>query len=265
MPTLDQQAANPFIKIMLIGDSGSGKTGALLSLVQAGYKIGILDMDDGLTPLVQLIKRADPKLLSNVSAMSFRDKYKGSATGMSLVGTPTAYLNAAKTMDKWEDDTKPGEWGPDHIYVVDSFTLLCKAAFSQAEFLKPASNSGRQADGRQIYGAAQTAAENFLACLMGPEFKTNVIVISHIADIELADGTRKGFPASIGQALSRHIAKYLNDLFVVEAKGTGENVRRIIRTVPNAMTDAKTSLLDLPKELPIDTGLATIFSKLKAM
>lgn len=263
MPTLDQTAADPFVKLMLIGDSGSGKTGSLASLVEAGYKLRIVDLDGGLQPLIQLLKAKNPALLSSVGFMSFRDQYKASKTGTVVAGQPDAYLNATKTMNEWEDGTSPSEWGSEYIYVVDSFTLLCRAAMAQAEYLKPTSNSGKQADGRAVYGMAQTAAENFLSCVTGPDFGTNVIIITHITDVELADGSSKGFPSAVGRALSRHIGKYFNDLLVVETKGTGESVRRVIRTVPHPNVDARTSALGLPKELPIDTGLATIFAKLR--
>ena len=39
--------SKPF-KGMIIGDSGSGKTGSLASLAAAGYKLVIMDFDSGL-------------------------------------------------------------------------------------------------------------------------------------------------------------------------------------------------------------------------
>lgn len=252
MPTLDA-APPPFVKIMVIGDSGSGKTGALVSLARAGYNLRILDMDDGLAPLAQLIKAEDASLLARVGFMTFRDNYKNNE----LVRPAKAYLGASRTMDKWEDDTVPSAWGHEYVYVVDSLTLLARAAFNQAISLAPACK-----DPRQWYASAQQAVENFLACVTSPNFGTNVVILTHINEIEMADGTSKGFPSAVGKALSRHIGKYLNDLFVVETRGSGNNVRRIIRTVPNGITDAKTSLVGLPSELPINTGLADIFKAL---
>ena len=35
-------------KLMIVGDSGSGKTASLASLANAGYNVRILDFDDGL-------------------------------------------------------------------------------------------------------------------------------------------------------------------------------------------------------------------------
>lgn len=258
MTTLRQLSESNLAKVMLIGDSGSGKTGALASLAIAGYHLHIVDMDDGLSPLAHILRATAPEALDRVDFQSFRDSYRTQAGELRVVRPATAYQSAAKCLDKWLDDSKPAEWGPQHVFVVDSLTLLGRAALAQAETLAPGAK-----DRRQWFFAAQQALENYLAVLFGPDFATNVVVLTHITDIELNDGSRKGFPSAIGQALSRHIAKYLNDLFIVETKGVGANVRRVIRTVPNGMTDAKTAAIGLEKELPIETGLATIFAALR--
>ena len=43
------------VKIMLIGENGSGKTGSLASLVCAGYKLRIIDTDKGVKILKSLL------------------------------------------------------------------------------------------------------------------------------------------------------------------------------------------------------------------
>ena len=45
--------------MMLIGDNGSGKSGAVASLADAGYNIRMLDLDNGIDVLASLLK--DPK------------------------------------------------------------------------------------------------------------------------------------------------------------------------------------------------------------
>ena len=47
MPTLDTHQSSEFTKLLYLGDSGSGKTGSLVSLLKAGYKIKVLDLDNG--------------------------------------------------------------------------------------------------------------------------------------------------------------------------------------------------------------------------
>ena len=66
MPSLSNHQSNSFTKVLLCGDSGSGKSGALASLVSAGYTLRILDMDNGLDSLKTFILRDCPDKLNNV-------------------------------------------------------------------------------------------------------------------------------------------------------------------------------------------------------
>ena len=60
MPSLANHQSNEYTKMLLEGDSGSGKTGSLASLVAAGFSLRILDMDNGLEPLKQFVQKECP-------------------------------------------------------------------------------------------------------------------------------------------------------------------------------------------------------------
>ena len=51
MPSMDQHESNHLVKIMIAADSGSGKTGSLAALVEAGFNVRVLDFDNGLSVL----------------------------------------------------------------------------------------------------------------------------------------------------------------------------------------------------------------------
>ena len=51
MPPIGSHQSTNSTKLMLLGESGAGKSGALASLVTAGYKLRILDFDNGLDTL----------------------------------------------------------------------------------------------------------------------------------------------------------------------------------------------------------------------
>lgn len=261
MASMADLPANEFIKLMYIGASGTGKTGSLVSLVKAGYKLRILDMDSGLEILQAYIKRECPDKLGNVDYQSFRDKFKSDPVrGILVDGQPKAYTNAIKAMNKWDDGSTPSQWGRDTIFVLDTLTTFSRAAYLWAQGMNPGAK-----DPRQWYGAAQESIKTFLELLTSSDFKTNVLVISHVDLIEQSDGTTKGYASSIGKALGPQIAKYFNTLVLAESRGSGENVKRVIKTVPTAMVDLKTSKpFDMPKELPLETGMATIFQTLAA-
>jgi hypothetical protein len=249
------------VKLMLIGTSGAGKTGALTSLVADGYKLRILDMDEGLDALIHLVRAKCPEMMKNVSYMSFRDKYKMGPTGPVVAGAPKAFVNAVNAMDKWEDGSVPSEWGSDYIFVLDSLTLFGRAAFAWAQHMNPLSK-----EKRQWYGAAQEVVENTIATLTGPSFTANVIVISHIDIREQENGSIKGFASSIGAALGPKLPAYFNTLIISETSGQGTSVKRKLKTMPTALVDAKNPApLLIDAEYPIETGLATIFKKLKGL
>lgn len=247
------------IKLLYIGHSGTGKTGSLISLLRAGKKIRLLDMDNGFAPLIALAERENPDLLDNLDIISHRDKFKADiASGTTLDGTPKAYVNAIKSLTTWDDGTKPGEWGPDYVLVIDSLTALSRAAFHWAKGFNPSAK-----DGRQWYAAAGESLKTLIEMLTSSEFRTNLIMISHIDLRESPEGLTKGYVSSLGQALGPHIPKYFNNLVMAESSGSGENVRRMIKTMPTSLIDLKVSRpWDIDKSLPLDSGLATIFSKL---
>src|SRR5260221_6034577 len=136
MPTLDKHQSNDYSKLLIEGDSGSGKTGALTSLVKAGYKLRILDFDNGLEPLKQYVLRECPENVSNVEFVSLRDKRKAGPEGP-VVTKADAFIRGIKLLDQWKyDDVDlgvPAEWGTDTILVVDSLTFMSDAAFDFRE------------------------------------------------------------------------------------------------------------------------------------
>lgn len=255
MPTLDTLTASQVVKLLLIGDSGTGKTGSIASLVKAGYNVRLLDMDNGWESLAAAISRTCPDRLSYVDVESYRDKYKSTQAGPVLDGGPKAFTNAIRLLDRWNDLGSPSKWGPSCILVLDSLTFFSDAAYAWADTLNPSAK-----DKRQIYGAAQEAIEHVLALLTGADFNTNVIVTSHIKFIDLPDGTKRGYPTAVGQALSPTIPRYFNSVCQCQTQSGG---RRTIQTVSTALIDLKNPhSFDMEKSLPIETGLATFFQTL---
>lgn len=265
MPSLSQHQSNDFTKLLIMGDSKAGKTGALASLVAADYKLRVLDYDNGLDPLKQHILKICADKLDNVEFRTLRDKRKASALGPMLDGPAKAFVDGIKLLDKWKyGDTDlgiPADWGPDCILVIDSLTFMSSAAFDWAEPLVPAGSRSGEKDNRAIYGMAQNGIEKVLALLTSESFRTNVIVISHVRYIERQDGTTKGYPTAIGQALSAQIPRYFNNVALFETSAGG---KRTLKTISTAMIDlANAKPFEMAKEYPIETGLADFFSVLR--
>jgi len=255
MPSLDNHHSSEFVKLMYIGDSSTGKTGSLASLVDAGYKLRIMDMDNGLDALKNF---ADESKLQNVDYETRRDKWKGTKSGPIIVGVPKAFTDSLSLMTEWSDESTPAEWGADTIFVLDSLTAFGRSAFEWAKAMNATAK-----DPRQWYFTAQQAVENTLSLLTSEAFHANVIVISHVNYKELTEGIHKGHPSAIGTALGPTIPRYFNTLVLAEASGMGKNVRRRIKTMPTGVIDLKTPVPSIEYELPLETGLATLFEKLK--
>ncbi len=277
MPALDSPSSRPFAKLMLIGPSKVGKSSALACLAKAGYKLRILDVDCKVPgSYLHSLLRDDPAALSRVSFMQFRDVCNADGTPRGTPGN-TPYDQARKTLDKWEDGTAPKDWGHEGVYVIDTLNLLSTMAFNASMIANPTWR-----EQRLHFKNAQMAVNGFIGSVFDSAFTTNVIVTSHIKEIALerkvvsvADakgnvttefkpvaGTPiKEYPATVGEALSREIAVYTNELYRMERTGAGAAEKREIVTRSDARMDMGTGT-KLPARLPASDGLLTIFKEL---
>jgi hypothetical protein len=265
MPKASEHSSSSIQKLLYIGDSGTGKTTSLFSLLQAGYKLRIYDFDNLLSPLISITRGKAPEYLDNIEFMSFRDEVSTTSQGP-IVPSPRAFTDGLKAFDKWEDGSKPKEWGPEYVAVIDSLTTLSRAAYFWGRGMQGGNTFAEGVamkgfEPRQAFHTAQQAIMNVIALLTSDSFRCNVIVISHIKYLE-QDGAVKGFPLSVGTAISPEICTY----FPTIALATKKDSRRVIRTRSTNMIDLKNPRSfdkDFAEELPMDTGLAQYFDRAK--
>jgi len=263
MPILSNHQSSEFTKLLLMGDSKSGKTGSLAPLTRK-YKLRILDYDNGLDALAQVVKRDNPKDLENIEFRTLRDQMVATPIGPVVKGTATAFIDGLKMLDAWKYGTtdlgNPSEWGKDCILVLDSLTFMSDAAFHFREPLVAKSKDGKY-DVRAVYKDSQDAIEAVLALLTSESFRTNVIVISHVRYVDNPDGTKKGYPTAVGSALSPQIPRYFNSVALAQTQAG----KRTIQTAPTAMIDlANPASFRMLPTLPIETGLGTFFETLRS-
>lgn len=226
MPTLDSKVTSPIIRALLIGDSGSGKTGALASLVEAGYNLHIADFDNGLDVLASILKRKDPELLKFVDYATFRDGFK--VQGDKTVPlSADAWMHGIKYIDKVCSNKS---LGANDVLVIDSLSFAAKSAMNHILKL-----NGRltMAPWQSDYGEAQRLVENLVGMLTDDEIKVNVICTAHIAFIGNEENGEpvKGFPSLIGKALGPVIPRYFNHALLCRAVGSGAGLSQRIHTV----------------------------------
>lgn len=261
MPKISEHQSNRVVKMILLGDSKVGKTTALKSLLMAGYRLFILDMDNLLDPLKNKIMEECPELADKVDYVTLRDKRKPSPTGMIIDGPPTAFLEAHRMLYHWRYDDvdmgKPAEWGPGSILVIDSLSRLCDAAFDWRIPLTPRGKGGEY-DSRATYGDAQDAIENILAGITSASYDTNIIVICHGQYMDLPDGRKKIFPQGVGQKLSPKIPQYFPNYVRMFNQGG----QRLIQLNSDSLIDLAVAKAVGSTTLPAETGLATLFKAL---
>lgn len=281
MPTLaDTQSDATPIKGMLLGDSGVGKTGALWSLVMAGYRLHILDFDKGLDILLGMSN--DPKqgltperrkaLLGNITFETCQDPYMVNQ-GRMIPSAATAWTKAMSTMDRW----KISALTSNDIFVMDSLTFGGKACLRHVLAMNSRLHS---TPWNSDYFQAQGLLENLLGYIYADAVKCHVLILTHIRQqgiresivddkqqvkqIEI-EGTRKGFPETgTGRALSPTVGRYFNTMLLCDIMGSGPSAQRVIRTVPHENIGLKNPSPGLiAPSYPLATGLASIFTTLR--
>ena len=269
MPVLGSNLDQLPIKMLVIANSGFGKTGSLASLAAAGFKLHIADYDNGTEILLGYL---DKQYWPNVEVETFTDKFK-------ILGDKAMPLSAAAwqqglaKMNKWIDTFNAAEKPTEHILVIDSLTLLAQAAFRHILALnRRLGTRPFQAD----WGEAQRLLEDLLAMLYAKDVKCHVIIMSHITyfggpDPYADENEQKtaqdvkpiqGLPTTIGKALSPNVPRYFNNMLVGKVVGEGPNAQRLLYTVPTDLVPAKASA-KLKSFYPIATGLADIFKTLR--
>lgn len=262
MGKLSNHQSNEFTKALIIGDSKAGKTGLLASLVKAGFKLNILDYDNGLDVLKNYVMKDSPESIDNVNFRTLRDKIKMGSAGPVVDGMPKAYSDGLKMMGHWKykdgaDDIDlgiPATWGSDTIFVLDSLSRFSDAAFNWADAIS------NNPDKRSVFYDAQGAVIEALDLLTSDNFRCNVIVIAHIRYLAQPDGSQKGFPQSIGSAICTEIPQFFNTYVMVTNKGG----KRTLQTTSTPLIDlANPKPFEMAASYPIETGLADAFKVLR--
>lgn len=267
MPSLSSHHAQTIIKGLILGESGSGKTGALASLAEAGYSLRILDFDNGLDILYHQLK-SSPEALSRVGYFTLTDTFS-QIGGKPVPKKVRAFGTAMRKLDKWKEEGEegPGEgsiesWGSDRILVIDSLSFMARAALRVVLQI-----NGRLGEKpwQSDWGDAQAMLEGLLGLLYSDDVGCHVLVLTHIdyRERQTSDEAEamRGLPMSIGKALGPTIPRYFNLMVQAKTKGTGTSARRIINTKSESFLELKAPG-PVKQSYPIETGLRDLFKDL---
>jgi len=254
MPKLSDPAAAPLIRMILLGDGGAGKTGALASLVKAGYNLHIADYDNGIEILRNLLARENKALLQRVDFETCRDEF----TLAGNVAVPKDTKAWAKGIKYLETVFRTA--GPNDVAVVDSLSFAAKAAMIYT--LKINNRlAARPFEGD--WGDAQRNVERFVDMITSSAVPCHLICTAHLAyqGNEAAGESLKGFPSMIGKALNPVVGRYFNHQLLIRQVGSGNGLVRKIHTTTFANIELKnTSPGTIKQDYPLATGLADYFA-----
>lgn len=246
------------VKLLNIGMSGAGKTGALTSLVHAGYRLHILDFDNNSKIIRRILTDSGDEALwtSNVKVASLRDKITFVGGTPKIKPPLTAWKGAGKALVEWDAEN----FNENDILVVDTLTKMSEAAFNEALLLGGRLNQRPQL---QDYGWLADSVKLFIDMITSEDFPCHVIVNTHIKFIsgdEDLQTEARGLPNAKGKEISNTVAIDFNTIILTRTKGSGPATRRVISTQPQGVIEVKN---ENPKgvkaEYPIETGLASLF------
>jgi len=282
MASFSDHHAADIAKILLVGDSGSGKTGTIAALLNENVveRVFIQDWDNGLDILHGYL---DPDKRDRIIFETLTDKMKPISNGppipMIAKNDPNAaYARGMRLLDNWVSDGKSYgsimSWEANTLFVCDSLTMMGVACL---HYVKAANEALLESDWG-FYGPAMEMQEKTLELLFSNSVKCNVLMTAHIAhiapkkQIEVTNsrgevkiqsvdaGDAKAYPSALGNKLPPKVGRYFNAVLRCRTRGQ----LHVIETTSDEEIELKNpSPLIIPREIQLNGGkggLATYFT-----
>lgn len=221
----------PGVKVMLLGDSGTGKTYSLRTLVDAG-----------LTPLCLFTENSfdvlgdtDPEKFHWAYVPPFTDSLESLKEMSTRIGTMTfEQITRATDVKRFNDSPwmkmlgqlmdfrcdrtgkkfgNAGDWGTDKVLVIDSLSGLTQASRQNVAGNRPALAP-------PDYGLAQRQIEGLINQIC-TAFRCHFVLIAHAErELDPVMGGQKIMASTIGKALAPTLPRYFTDSVLTKRSGT---------------------------------------------
>ena len=282
-------------RALLVGYPKAGKSGAIVSLLDEGYRVIYNDFDGN----PEILKLAGPEAMKNLIYLPYEDKIR--ATGIQgtnarlagVSGEPKAYLRYMEFLEtgkyispdgKIKEDYGPlTSWGPDTFCVTDSITKLTDAIWRRYLHIL-----GRNTRRKQDWGAIVEELNYVAEINMAMRLQCHSIMIAHFqltgAD-EMEEDPKNNrselvehnnavkaqkaeligprlFPKAVTKAQSEVFAGKFPAILHLTVNDDGKRIFDLQphKEIPVAIP---ASHAKLPNTLPQETGLLTIFNAVK--
>lgn len=264
MPNLANMSMQPQPnKVLVIAPSGTGKTGLIGSLANAGYRCFVLDFDAGAQILFDPgVVRPDAR--KNIYLRTLTDKLHETQQIM-----PAAASTALKLLDDWTEEESGktvsygnvSTWGPRDVLIIDTLGFFGDACLRYVLFFN--NRLGKQPQ-IQDYGSAMDMLEKLLEKIYSDHTRCNVVVMAHGSPMtDAAQMTVKMVPIALGSKLPPKVPRFFNNMITLEKRidPATKKISRHILTNATPLFDLKTIAPTLiPAEMPAD--LAKFFELL---
>lgn len=202
-------------KVLLIGDSGHGKTGAKAALIAAGYKLRMIDTDRGFKILRSLltdshypyaaymkkhgIDPGEPGRISyipidvpmEIQSVSVRKQSGNVNYDILAPADAKAWKQVLNLLLDWKDGDKSygafTDWENDTILDFDTLSTLAEIAKYWMQDMNGRRGALEDDHGRDT-GAAQELISRLMVKLTSPLVRCNVIVTTHIRKVDMDRG-----------------------------------------------------------------------------
>jgi len=291
MPKLDlNPKQKPYIKAIVLGYSGEGKSGLLVPLGIPGYKsnpgyeLRVLDFDGKFEEMTRAVLKNmvatkqitqdqhDQALTANYDICVCREKTttvemregRKSYKGIGVEGTTTAWVTAVKQLDKWRNS-----WDDTKVLVIDSLTYAARAAGS---FSQELNNKLNKPLIWKDFQGPQQLVENLL--VIAADVPAHALVLGHQDPYEVYKKTDRlddqgnpieelmdvlVLPISIGQAGRPKLPAQFNHMLMLSSEGSERATRRFMWTVPHKGIMCKSPFFDAKDRYPIEFGMVEYF------
>lgn len=281
------------LRILAQGRPGTRKTGALCALLNTGrFRLLLADYEGNTRPLFTYTK---PEFHQNIIVARLRDKMVmpvGNEIARTM-GTPTAFREGWRLMDKFVGEvgqtgktTEAGsvdDWGPETILALDSLTSMGEAAMRRVLALNSRTIQSRR---KQEWGVVQDEIAAFFSQLEAVS-TCNIYVTSHLKMVGpklIEEDPKQGitqdiaaeineqtvdvvptrlYPTPPGTSLAQVLTGKFDTALLFETETVNGKTKVVIRTTPQPAVDVKVPVEGLPDTLDANTGLLTIFDKVK--
>ena len=225
--------------ILIVGDSGGGKTSLLATAANAGYRVNVADFDN---KLAVLNKHLTDKGRENLSVITFKDKIGEAASASKRFDE----VCAKGWKDAEEDLGKITTWGPDTILAIDSLTFWGDTLKSEA--LAMDGKKAHEQLAPQHWGEAVRRMQNRLDLLTGDHLNCHVIMTALPQVVEDESGVGRFYPSAITANFSTKVGRYFDNVVRVYSK---RDDTFWLRTAPDGRWGLKT-IGNCEKEMPAD-------------